>query len=115
VSSCEGGNHERNHPPHRRHAVSRVHDIVLLIGAEILDTVNLRDGRVMLVDDDGWESYPLRTAQGISLIPLKLRKPVNPTASALYRAVRRPGVTHQIVGDVAIVQDREVADAEDES
>ena len=97
------------------YAVSRFRDIAPLIGGETLDTVNLRDGRVMLVDDDGWESYPLRTAQGISLIPVKPRKPVNPTATALYHAVRRPGVTHQIVGDVVIVRDREVADEEDES
>jgi hypothetical protein len=39
-----------------QHAVSRFHDIAPLIGAETLDTVNLRDGRVMPVDDDGWES-----------------------------------------------------------
>jgi hypothetical protein len=69
----------------------------------------------MLVDDDGWESYPLRTARGISLIPVKPRKPVNPTATALYLAVRRPGFTHQIVGYVAIVWDRDVTDEEDES
>ena len=98
-----------------QHAVSRFHDIAALMGVATLDAVNLRDGRVMLVDDDGWESYPLRMAQGISLIPVKPRKPVNPTATALYHAVRRPGVTHQIVGDLAIVQDRDLADEDDKS
>jgi hypothetical protein len=95
------------------HTVSAFHDIAPLIGAETLDRVNLRDGRVMLVDDDGWESYPLRTAKGISLVPVKPRKPVNPTATALYQAVRRPGVTQQIVDHVVIVLDRDVAYEED--
>ena len=98
-----------------QHAVSRFHDIAALMGVATLDAVNLRDGRVMLVDDDGRESYPLRMAQGISLIPVKPGKPVNPSATALYHAVRRPGVTHQIVGDLAIVQDRDLADEDDKS
>ena len=33
-----------------------------LIGAKTLDTVNLRDGRVMLLDDAGWETRSERRA-----------------------------------------------------
>jgi hypothetical protein len=59
------------------------------INAHCLDTVNLRDGRVMLVDDDGVEKD----------------LPINLTATALYHSVCRPGTTHQIRGDVAVVHD----------
>lgn len=63
------------------------------IGADCLDTVNLRDGRVMLVDDNGM-------AKGL---------PVNEKATGLYHGVCRPGTTHQIRGDVAIVHDADFA------
>lgn len=63
-----------------------------LIGAESLDTVNLHDGRVMLVDDLGHG---------------KGRSP-NEKATKLYHSVCYPGTTHQIVGAVAIVVDAEV-------
>jgi len=63
-----------------------------LIGAETLDTVNLRDGRVMLVDDLGH-------AKG---------KPLNQRATDLYHGICVPGTTHQIVGDVAIIIDAEI-------
>lgn len=64
-----------------------------LLSASIFDTVNLHDGRVMLVDDNGH-------AAG---------KPVNEKATALYHSVCRPGATHQIVGDVAIALDEDFA------
>jgi hypothetical protein len=63
------------------------------IGASILDTVNLRDGRVMFVDDNG----------------ISKNLPVNPAATGLYHSVCRPGTTHQIRGDVAVVYDNEFA------
>lgn len=71
----------------------RIATIETLIGADCLDTVNLRDGRVMLVDDNG-------ISKGL---------PVNPVATGLYHAVCRPGTTHQIRGDVAVVYDNDFA------
>lgn len=70
-------------------------DIEGLIDAQGLDTVNLRDGRVMVVDDLGHVRAP--------------RPQVNAKATELYHSVCRPGTRHQIVGDVAIVVDAEVA------
>ncbi|MES2262166.1 MAG: hypothetical protein V4724_26900 [Pseudomonadota bacterium] len=64
-----------------------------LIGADVLGTVNLRDGRVMLLDDNG-------VANG--------RTP-NPAATVLYHGVCIPGTTHKIHGDVAIVLDADFA------
>jgi hypothetical protein len=46
-----------------------LHEAEILIGADILDTVDLRDGRVMLVDDVGRSK----------------NLPDNPEATALYR------------------------------
>ena len=64
-------------------------DICTLIGAEVLDTVNLRDGRVMVIDDAG----------AIKNLP------VNPEATGLYHAICIPGTTWLIRGDVVIVRD----------
>jgi hypothetical protein len=58
-----------------------------LIGADVICTVDLRDGRVMLIDDNGYQK---------SL-------PDNPAATALYHSVCKPGTEHRIVGDVAVV------------
>jgi len=74
------------------HVIARFGQIDRLIHADGLDTVNLRDGRVMVVDDLGHPNG----------------KPVNRKATALYHGICRPGTTHQIVGDVAIVVDAEV-------
>lgn len=79
-----------------------------LIAADCLDTVNLRDGRVMLVDDNGYESKAVDTEYGCELVPVKARKPVNVEATKLYHAICVPGTTHQIVGDVAILRDDEI-------
>lgn len=64
-----------------------------MIGAETIETVNLRDGRVMLVDDMGHQ-------RGL---------PKNEQATVLYRSVCRPGTAAVIVGDVAICRDRDFA------
>jgi hypothetical protein len=62
-----------------------------LIGANCLDSVDLRDGRVMFVDDRGY--------------PEKL--PDNAEATALYHKVCKPGTTHRIKGDVVIGRDED--------
>lgn len=92
--------------------------IAELIGAHLLDSVNLQDGRVMLVDDHGYDAEQVelpekrQTAYGLATVferrPTRARKPVNAKATQLYHAICRPGTTHQIVGDVAIVVDAEV-------
>lgn len=64
-----------------------------MIGADTIDTVNLRDGRVMLVDDVG----------------LIDGKPINPQATRLYHSVCKPGTTNPIAGDVAIAVDADFA------
>jgi hypothetical protein len=71
----------------------RIAKIESLIDADCLDTVNLRDGRVMLVDDNS-------ISKGL---------PVNAKATDLYHAVCRPGTTHEIRGDVAVVFDSDFA------
>jgi len=85
-----------------------------LIGADYIDTVNLRDGRVMLVDDLGYDTKTVERLPGphgefiMELVPTTARKPVNAEATKLYHGVCIPGTTHQIVGDVAIVIDSEL-------
>ena len=86
-----------------------------LIDAECMDSVNLRDRRIMFVDDFGWETETVTEDNAVlpngqvgfkmSLIPVRARKPINAKATALYRAVCRPGIVHQIAGDVAILRD----------
>lgn len=85
-----------------------IREICALIGCETADTVNLRDGRVMLVDDDGWECDVVRRENGVELVPVHARKPINAKATELYRSVTIPN-DHQIVGDVAIVRDEDFA------
>ena len=72
--------------------------------AECLCTVNLHDGRFMYVDDLGYETEAVEQPYGIELRATKARKPVNKKATELYHSVCVPGTTHQIVGDVAIVE-----------
>ena len=59
------------------------------VGADTLDTVTLHDGRLMLIDDDGFAK----------------RLPVNEAATALYAARCRPDSAPVIVGDVVIVEE----------
>ena len=70
-------------------------EIARLIGADACDSVSLnhlgRPLQVMLVDDTGMIDG----------------KPVNAKATALYHANCRPGTTHPICGDVAVVFDRD--------
>lgn len=64
-----------------------------LIGCEVCDTVNLRDGRVMCVDDTG----------------LIDGKPVNKQATDLYWSIypRAKQSQQPIVGDVVIALDED--------
>jgi hypothetical protein len=70
-------------------------EICRLIGCVGLDTVTIDRKRrtVMFVDDTGMID----------------RKPVNAKATALYRAICKPGTVHQIHGDVVIVNDGDFA------
>jgi hypothetical protein len=65
---------------------------------------------VMVVDDDGWETRMEKTERGFRLIPIRPMpgKQINPAATDLYRMVAL-GSDHQIVGDVAILHDKDVA------
>lgn len=79
------------------------------IGAECTDSVNLRDGRVMIVNDRGYEVETIEDAGHITLRPTKALLPLNDKATEIYHSICRPGVTHQIVGDVAIAWERDFA------
>lgn len=88
-----------------------------LIGCDTIDTVVLsRDAEgartLMLVDDDGYEiELKERSVPGYTFamerVPTRPKKPVNVEATRRYHAICHPGTTHQIVGDVAIVDDRD--------
>jgi len=74
------------------HKLPTTDAIRLAIGADCLDTVVLSHSPpilVMFVDDTG-------AIDG---------KPANEKATAMYLALCEPGTTHQICGDVAIVND----------
>lgn len=98
---------EEDHEIDRRQAVKAINR---LIGADTYDAVNLRDGRVMLVDDNGYDCEFIDHGNAhFEMRPVAARKPVNEKATALYHGVCQPGTTHQIVGDVAIVVDADFA------
>jgi hypothetical protein len=88
-------------------------EIERLIGAECLDTVALHHMghplHVMLVDDAGWETMTVETEHGITLVPVRARKPVNHHATRLYRLNRAGPSDHLIVGDVVICPDEDFA------
>jgi hypothetical protein len=63
------------------------------LGYDVLDTFNLRDGRVVLVSDTGM-------LDGL---------PVNPKATALYHSICKPGTVFAIHGDAAVVYDDDFA------
>lgn len=102
-----------------KHTVAQFSDIARLIAAAGTDTVNLGKGRVMVVDDYGYETH-MKSRRGMhptlgavtvhEMVCDKALKPVNLEATKLYHSVCRPGTTHQIVGDVAILQDDELAE-----
>ena len=68
--------------------IKKLHEIA---GCDMFDTVNLRDGRVMMIDDLGHPN----------------QKPVNEKATALYHSVCVPGTTWEIRGDVVICNDED--------
>lgn len=85
-----------------------------LLGATSVDTVNLRHlGQplhVMIVDDNGWEYEVIEHSPGhFEHRVTRARKPINAEATRLYHANCKPGVTHQIVGDVVILPDEDFA------
>jgi hypothetical protein len=86
-----------------------------LIGCETIDTVMLSrdaDGarEIMIVDDAGWEYEVVDHGNGrFEHKVTKARKPINVEATRRYHAICKPGTTHQIVGDVAIADDRDFA------
>jgi hypothetical protein len=84
--------------------------ICRMIGADSADSVNLRDGRVMIVDGRGWETRTIDHGGGhITLEPVRPLKPINAEATKIYHSVCVPGATHQIAGDVAIARDEDFA------
>jgi len=93
-----------------------IKDICRIIGADTLDTVNLRHLghplQVMCVDDLGYETRAedIPGADNATFMrPVRALKPVNVKATALYHASCIPGTTHQIVGDVVVVPDGDFA------
>lgn len=107
---------------HETHTVTQktaLQEIYLLIGCRTIDTVTLPNGMVMLVDDDGYEvevvdhgtqpdpRFDGRPTRVFERKCVHAKKPVNHEATQLYWARCRPGTTHQIVGDVAVVRDED--------
>lgn len=86
-----------------------------LIGAaDGLDTVPLHHLgeplHVMLVDDRGYDFEVIQHSPGhFEHRATHARKPLNPEATRLYHMNCKPGVTHQIVGDVVVVPDLDFA------
>lgn len=60
-----------------------------LIGADTLETVSLRNGTTLYVDDAGHQK----------------NLPRNEIATTLYHAICRAGTTHHIVGDAVVAPD----------
>jgi hypothetical protein len=81
------------------------------IGCESIDAVNLKNGQIMAVDDNGWETETIDHGDGhIELKPVWARKPINLEATKIYQALWPAGVQHhQIAGDVAICWDKDFA------
>ena len=98
---------EETHDVPRTDALTHIYQ---LIGCDTVDCVDLRDGRVMLVDDNGYAcEFVTHAPEYFEFKPTRNLKPFNPTATALYHRVCREGTTHQIVGDVAIARDEDFA------
>lgn len=79
---------ESDHEISRRDSFRRIYE---LLGCQGCDCVNLRDGRVMIVDDTG----------------LIDGKPINLKATALYHSIY--DTPNPIAGDVAIALDEDFA------
>jgi hypothetical protein len=92
-----------------------------LIDCQRIDTVRIDSVYVMVVDDDGYEVEVIdhgvhpdpkqggRPTHFIERKAMKAKKPVNKKATALYHIVRG-NLEHNIVGDVAIVRDKDFGD-----
>ncbi len=93
-------------------------ELANMIGARLFDSVVMRHMgepmHVMLVDDAGHNTMVVETPGHIEVISTGHRKPVNEKATALYHLNCRPGTTHKIVGDVAIVPDADFGPADGE-
>jgi hypothetical protein len=63
--------------------------VAALIGAGTLDSFSLRNGKRVWVDDLGH-------TRGL---------PLNAKATAMYHAICKPGTTHPICGEVAVVEE----------
>lgn len=84
--------------------------IYAAIGSQVSDSVILDRDRqiVMIVDDEGYDTETVDHGGGrIEIKCVKARKPVNQKATELYHLRCKPGTTHQIVGDVAIINDQD--------
>lgn len=94
------------------HPIS-INDICELIGAKVLDTVNLHHMghplHVMSVDDQGYESRAVTEGNHTTMVTIRALRPLNPEATRLYHLNCEPGTTHQIVGDVVICPDEDFA------
>lgn len=86
--------------------------------ADTLETINLKDGRVMFIDEDGYEiALVERKVPGFDVAleraPVVAKKAINDKATQMYQSA--PGAAagawpnHRIVGDVAIVWDKDFA------
>jgi hypothetical protein len=64
---------------------------------------------VMAIDDNGYVVEAVVDRNVTRLVSIRANHPVNEKATAFYHAICRPGTTHQIVGDVAIMHDSEFA------
>lgn len=98
-----------NHTIEARGGQARIRAIEKLIDTDCTDTVNLRDGRVMIVIDRGWETEETHDGGCIQLKPTRPLYPINVEATKLYHTVCRPNTTHQIAGDVVIAYDADFA------
>jgi hypothetical protein len=93
------------HEISKHNAIGTIHR---LIGCETGDSVNLRDGRVMCVDDDGWETEMVDHGNGrFEIKPIRPKKPINAEATKIYQSLYQ--TTHQIAGDVCIAIDEDFA------
>jgi len=84
--------------------------IYAAIGAQLCDCVILDRDRqiVMMVDDEGYDTETVNHGNGnFEIKCIRPRKPVNKKATELYHLRCKPGTTHQIVGDVAIINDKD--------
>jgi hypothetical protein len=93
VIRADGTEESYNSDDHGRPTIERIEK---LIGANYLDTVNLRrihPNLMMMVDDNYANSG----------------RPVNAKATKLYHSICKPGTTWEICGDVALVNDEDYA------